>query len=80
MPELAKYTIFHDTDAGEWVLKHDGAERALKREPTKQAIIEFAADRFGDQNPASVKIQKQDGTLEEERTYPRSMDPRKSKG
>lgn len=80
MPELAKYTIFHDADAGEWVLKHDGAARALKRFKTKGEAVDHAAGRFDEDSPASVKIQKQDGTLEEERTYPRSMDPRKSKG
>jgi len=29
---------------------------------------------------ASVKFHKKDGTLQEERTYPRSADPRESKG
>jgi hypothetical protein len=29
---------------------------------------------------ASVKIHKKDGTIQEERTYPRSADPLESKG
>ncbi len=29
---------------------------------------------------ASVKIHKKDGTIQEERTYPRSADPRRSEG
>ncbi|MHC8361662.1 hypothetical protein ACYZUA_15410 [Pseudomonas sp. LS2P72] len=29
---------------------------------------------------ASLKIHRENGTIQEERTYPRSADPRKSKG
>lgn len=35
---------------------------------------------FFEGKTASVKIHKADGTLEEERTYPRSADPRRTKG
>ncbi len=80
MPDLVKYTISHDAEVGGWMIKRDGAKRALKRFEAKDEAVDHAARRFGDHNPASVKIQKMDGTLEEERTYPRAMDPRKSKG
>ena len=80
MASLTKFTIFHDPERGQWVLKRDGAQRALKRFAKKEDSVDYAGKRFGEDYPASVKIQKQDGTLEEERTYPRSMDPRKSKG
>jgi len=80
MATLAKFTLFHDADSDEWVLKEDGAQRALRRFLTKDGAIKFLPRRFGDRSPASVRIQKQDGSLEEERTYPRSMDPHKSKG
>jgi hypothetical protein len=33
-----------------------------------------------DSQPVSVRIHKQDGKIQEERTYPRSADPRSSKG
>ncbi len=80
MTELAKYTLFHAADDSEWVLRRDGAERAFKRFPTKDAAIDELPDLFGPHSPASVKIQKQDGAIEEERTYSRSADPRKSPG
>jgi len=35
---------------------------------------------FFEGNTVSVKIHKADGTIEEERTYPRSADPRRTKG
>ena len=80
---LAKYTIFHEAEGlvkVRWILKRDGAKRALKRFPTKSDAVAHAASRFGPDSPATVKIQNQDGTFDEERTYPRSMDPRASKG
>lgn len=61
-----------------WELKKAGAERASKRAATKQELVSVLADFFDDKT-ASVKIHKADGTLEEERTYPRSADPRSSK-
>ena len=33
-----------------------------------------------DSQPVTVKIHKQDGRIQEERTYPRKADPRGSKG
>jgi len=62
-----------------WELKKAGAERASKRAATKQDLVGALADFF-DGKTASVKIHKADGTFEEERTYPRSADPRRSKG
>jgi len=54
-------------------------ERASKRAATKQELVSSLSDLFHGKT-ASVKIHKADGTIEEERTYPRSADPRRSKG
>jgi len=62
-----------------WELKKAGGERASKRASTKHELVSALADFF-DGKTASVKIHKADGTTEEERTYPRSADPRRSKG
>ncbi|HEN8727069.1 TPA: DUF2188 domain-containing protein [Pseudomonas putida] len=62
-----------------WELKKAGAERASKRSSTKQELVASLSDFFQGKT-ASVKIHKADGTIEEERTYPRSDDPRRSKG
>ena len=62
-----------------WELKKAGAERASKRSATKQELV-GALSEFFDGKTASVKIHKADGTIEEERTYPRSADPTRSKG
>ncbi|MFK3772988.1 DUF2188 domain-containing protein [Pseudomonas sp. NPDC089406] len=62
-----------------WELKKAGADRASKRAATKKALVSSLADFF-DGKTASVKIHKADGTIEEERTYPRPADPRRSNG
>lgn len=62
-----------------WALKKQGAERASKTATTKAEIIKLASE-FLDGKTASLKIHKEDGSIQEERTYPRSADPRKTKG
>ena len=62
-----------------WELKKEGASRASKTASTKAEIVALASD-FLEGKTASVKIHKEDGTIQEERTYPRSADPAKSEG
>ena len=66
------------TDKG-WALTKQGAERASKTAATKPEIIKLATE-FLDGKTASLKIHKEDGTIQEERTYPRSADPTKTNG
>ncbi len=81
MAKLRKYTLSKDKEKGDWVLKEDGSKRATRRFPTKAAataggVIEKILGPKG----GSVKIRKEDGTYQEERTYPRGRDPKGSKG
>ncbi|MGE8110596.1 MULTISPECIES: DUF2188 domain-containing protein [Pseudomonas] len=62
-----------------WELKKAGAERASKRSSTKQELVGSLSEFF-EGKTASVKIHKADGSIEEERTYPRAADPRRTKG
>nr|WP_314478463.1 DUF2188 domain-containing protein [uncultured Pseudomonas sp.] len=62
-----------------WELKKAGAARASKHSVTKQELVGSLATFF-EGKTASVKIHKADGTIEEERTYPRAADPRRTKG
>ena len=66
------------TDKG-WALTKQGAQRASKSADTKAEITKLATD-FLEGKTASLKIHKEDGTIQEERTYPRSADPSKTKG
>lgn len=62
-----------------WALTKEGAQRASKTASTKAEITALAGE-FLQGKTASLKIHKEDGTIQEERTFPRSADPRKSKG
>jgi hypothetical protein len=71
---------YHITKSDEgWALTKEGAARTSKTATTKAEIIGLAAE-FLDGKTASLKIHKEDGTIQEERTYPRSADPTKTKG
>ncbi|WP_407072448.1 hypothetical protein [Pseudomonas kuykendallii] len=45
----------------------------------KVKIVKLAGEFLADKT-ASVKVHRQDGVIEEERTYPRSADPTSSNG
>jgi hypothetical protein len=71
---------YHISKSGDgWELKKQGASRASITASTKAEIVQLASD-FLDRKTASLKIHKEDGTIQEERTYPRSADPVNSKG
>lgn len=74
---MDSYHLTPTTDG--WELKKEGAERASKRAATKQELVSELPDFFQGKT-ASVKIHTADGRIEEERTYPRAADPRRSKG
>lgn len=80
MPNLPKFTLSKNQGKDVWQLK-DGAghvkkEFDTKAEATAGGVLEKAVGSAG----GSVRIQKEDGKIQEERTYPRSEDPKKSKG
>lgn len=62
-----------------WILTKEGNSRPSKSAPTKEEIISLTHDYMAGKT-GSVKIHKLDGTIGEERTYPRSADPHESKG
>jgi len=81
MSKLPKFTLMYNEQKERWDLKNEGTKRVIKTFETKLAatkggILEKAVGRNG----GSVKIKKTDGKIQEERTFPASQDPRKSKG
>lgn len=53
----------------------------VAKAPTKvDAVKRTAKVAKADPAPVTVKIHKQDGKIQEERTYPSKADPHKSKG
>lgn len=69
-------------DDGTWKLKKQGAERSSEvyNDETKVDSVQQAADYIREHGGGSLKIHNKDGTIQEERTYPRSADPRESEG
>lgn len=62
-----------------WVGKAGG--QVVAQGKTKEVAVKNTARvAKADPKPVSVKIHKQDGTFQEERTYPRRADPPRSKG
>ena len=75
---MDNYHVVPDAQKG-WVLHKEGDSTVLKAAELKDQILVVLPVYFSDKK-ASVKIHREDGTIEEERTYPRSADPRESKG
>jgi hypothetical protein len=62
-----------------WVGQSGG--KVVAKAPTKvEAVRKTAKAAKADPHDVTVKIHKQDGRFQEERTYPRKSDPPRSKG
>lgn len=74
---MDKYDIHKDGD--KWKFGREGSKRATKTADTKEEIIQKAREHMSDKT-GSVKIRKENGQYQEERTYQRKDDPKKSPG
>lgn len=79
--KLTKFTLTKNESKDTWDLVDDKTDKVIKRfdtkeEATKGGVLEKAIGKDG----GSVKIQKEDGKFQEERTYPGGADPKTSKG
>lgn len=74
---MQNYYLYHN--GNDWALKKQDADRASKvfTGMTKDEAVGKLSESVSN---ASVKIKKMDGTFQEERTYPRSIDPHESPG
>jgi hypothetical protein len=62
-----------------WV-GESGGKPVSEGETKKEAVQNTARVAKADPDPVTVKIHKEDGRIQEERTYPSSADPKRSKG
>lgn len=81
MAKLPKFTLDKNERTQRWDLTNDTTDRKVKSfetkaDATKGGALEKAVGPGG----GSVKIQKENGRFQEERTYPGSRDPKSSKG
>ncbi|MDV6169363.1 DUF2188 domain-containing protein [Flavobacterium sp. DG1-102-2] len=76
---MENYHLTHED--GKYKLTKENGERASKVfESNKDEAIKSSKDFIQNQGGGSLKIHKNDGGFQEERTYPRANDPKKSKG
>jgi hypothetical protein len=76
MAKLPRYSLTHNDKTKKWELKREGSGEIIKRFKTKAAAIKGGVLERAVKKMGSVRIRKRDGRIQEERTYPRSMDPR----
>ena len=76
---MKRYDLVH-TD-NKWKLHGKDSERASVVADTKEKAVHESVRMMKRQPvPVTLKIHKVDGTIEEERTFPRKADPRRSPG
>lgn len=76
---MENFHLVHED--GVYKLKKENAERASKViDSNKLDAISQSKDFIVKQGGGSLKIHKNNGGFQEERTYPKSNDPKKSKG
>lgn len=74
-----RYTLHKDAGTEKWRLEKEGSDRAKRVFDTKADALTNLRDAVGS-GGGSVRIRKADNTIQEERTYPRAKDPKKTPG
>jgi hypothetical protein len=81
MTKLKKFTLDYNEKKGRWDLENDQTNKIVKSFDTKDdATCRGTLRKALGSDGGSVKIQKQNGKFQEERTFPRKADPKESKG
>lgn len=79
--KLPKFTLSHNNKKDSWDLTNDKTDKVVKRFETKDdATAGGVLKKVVGSNGGSVKIKTMDNKYQEERTFPRNKDPRRSKG
>ena len=81
MSKLPKFSLTKDTKRNDWKLVDDQTDMVKKRfdtkaEATQGGMLKKALGPTG----GSVRIKKENGRIQEERTFPRKEDPKSSPG
>lgn len=81
MARLRTFTLKYNDDRTRWDLSDDRTRRVVKSFGTKaQATKGGVLQRAVGDVDASVRIHKENGRFQEERTYPGRLDPPRSRG
>lgn len=78
---LPKFTLDYNEKKERWELTNDATDRVVKSfEKKAEATVGGALAKALGAAGGSVKIQKENGRIQEERTFPPEADPPQSKG
>ena len=80
MPKLTKFTLDFNEKKDRWDLTNDKTDKVVKTFSAKTDATARGILKMATGGNSSVKIQKENGKFQEERTFPKSADPKKSKG
>jgi len=65
---------------GKWVGEHKNHKKVASGAKKSKVVDSVARSAKSSDRPTSVRIHKKNGQIQEERTYPRSADPKPTKG
>ncbi|MDX6614350.1 MAG: hypothetical protein QOD75_3536 [Blastocatellia bacterium] len=80
MAKLKKFTLRPNKKKGGWDLRQDKTNKLAKHFRKKETATKRNVLRKATGGESSVKIMKENGRLQEERTYPQKRDPSSSPG
>lgn len=75
-----KHTYHIVPNGSEWTVRSEAGNDLGITGSNKANVMERTIAKAKEQGESSVIIHSADGRIQEERTYPRSADPRKTKG
>lgn len=78
--KLPKFTLDYNKKKDRWNLTNDKTDKVVKTFETKGDATAGGVLKKAIGGEGSVKIKKMDNKIQEERTFPRSEDPKQSKG
>ncbi len=80
MAKLPRFTLTLNKRTGQWELKPENSQKVIKSFKTKEAATRGGVLKRAVHGRGSVRIHGENGRIQQERTYPRSADPRGSGG
>jgi hypothetical protein len=80
MAKLPKYSLAYNAKSKKWELKSESSGSVVKTFSSKAGATKGGVLNRVVGGKGTVRIKKRNGKVQEERTYPRSMDPRRSRG
>ncbi len=76
MEKLPRFSLTKNKKTGRWELQPENSNKVIKSWSTKDAATRSGVLRRAVHGRGSVRIHGENGRIQEERSYPRSADPR----